>query len=145
MSNAAALLHDLETAGVHVDLDHDRLKVTGDRQAIASRLTEIRACKADLLALLQAANEPDGTHQADLDELTEERAALLEFDGGFSRTEAEQIARGVHADYIGHLMKQERDRCGCCTNVGALVARFCPEGLRLRDAYHAAADRRDEA
>lgn len=146
MSKAASLLHDLETAGVHVDLDHDRLKLTGDRQAIASHLTEIRACKAELQALLQAANEPDADHQADLDELTEERAALLEFDGGFSREDATRIAKGVHAEYINHLMRQDQTRCGCRTRAwtAARIA-YCPEGQRLRDSYHAAVERRDEA
>jgi hypothetical protein len=44
----------------------------------------------------------------------------------------------AHA-YYNHLMAQRASGCGCVTNFGALVARLCPEGQRLRDRYTAAA------
>jgi len=58
MSDPARILSDLEAAGVHVTLEDDRLKVTGNQQAITAHLDEIRAHKPELVALLtQAAND----------------------------------------------------------------------------------------
>lgn len=103
----------------------------------------MRAHKAELLAHLSAANEPDGTHQADLDELVEERAAILEYDGGMTRAEATRIAKTAARDYYNHLMLQEQSRCGCRTRAWITPPTFCPAGQRLRDAYHTAAEGRD--
>jgi hypothetical protein len=47
--------------------------------------------------------------------------------------------KGAARAYYNHLMAQDRTHCGCRTNIGALVARFCPEGQRLRDRYTTAA------
>lgn len=88
----------------------------------------------------EAANEPDADdHQADLDEACEERAAILEHDGGLDRAEAERIAQGAARDYYNHVMRQLQTRCGCrTTGWTAARVRLCPEGQRLKDAYHAA-------
>ncbi|WP_201066598.1 MULTISPECIES: hypothetical protein [Thiorhodovibrio] len=121
--------------------EHDgRLTADGPAAAVDSLLSAIRAHKAELLTLL-AANDPapPWQHDADLTEAVEERAGIVEFDGGLSPGDAEAIAKGAAADYYNHLMRQDESVCGCRTNLGALVARFCPEGQRLRDAYSSAA------
>ncbi|MHB1515893.1 MAG: hypothetical protein ACYCVY_09335 [Acidiferrobacteraceae bacterium] len=64
-------------------------------------------------------------------ETFEERAAILEYDGGLSRKEAERIAQ-LSAAFYNHLMA----RTGCCY---APHDRYCPEGQRLRDVYYEAA------
>ena len=64
-------------------------------------------------------------------EAAEERAAILEYDGGLDRQEAEQIAHGAAQDYYNHLMGVGK-ATGCCY---APRGRLCPEGQRLRDIY----------
>ncbi len=64
-------------------------------------------------------------------EAFEERAAILEYEGGLKRSEAERIAQ-LSAAFYNHLMA----RTGCCY---APHDRYCPEGKRLRDAYYTAA------
>lgn len=81
--------------------------------------------------------------QAAVDEAVAERAAIMQFDGGLDAKTAERIATTTARSYYNHLMLQDRDKCGCRTNLGALVARFCPEGQRLREAYIAAVDARE--
>ncbi|MHB1529366.1 MAG: hypothetical protein ACYCXT_08085 [Acidiferrobacteraceae bacterium] len=67
-----------------------------------------------------------GTHEA-----TEERAAIMEHDGGLKRSEAERIASLSRAFY-SHIMAGT----GCCY---APHDRYCSEGLKLRDVYYEAA------
>ncbi|EIC20814.1 hypothetical protein Thi970DRAFT_04478 [Thiorhodovibrio frisius] len=54
-------------------------------------------------------------------------------------TEAKAKATEAHRLYLDHLMRAPATGCGCCTNLGALQARFCPDGARLREAYVQAA------
>ncbi|MHB8391569.1 MAG: hypothetical protein ACYDBH_18645 [Acidobacteriaceae bacterium] len=67
-------------------------------------------------------------------EATEERAAILEFDGGLCRQEAERIAQLSRAFY-DHLMGPGV-ALHCCH---APHNRYCAEGLKLRDTYYEAA------
>lgn len=138
--SAAEILNELHRDGVRLRADGETLfaepreRITDDHRHL------IRTHKPELLAVLRAANEPDGAHQADLDELVEERAAILEHDGGLSRHEAERVARGPARTYYNHLMRQNESGCGCRTNLGAKVFRLCSEGRRLCDAYRRATE-----
>ncbi len=139
MGTAAEIITHLQADGLHLHADDERLLAEPRDLITDSHRALIRTHKPELLAHLRAANEPDD-HQADLAELVEERAAIMEFDGGLSREEAERIAKSAARDYYDHLMAQRRTNCGCCTNIGSLTARFCPEGQRLREAYNAAVE-----
>lgn len=80
MSAARALLGELRDRGVALRVVGDRLRF----RPVAAVTTELRermaACKPELLAPV---------------EHFEERAAILEFDAGFTRTEAERRAWGA--------------------------------------------------
>ena len=118
---AAEILTHLQADGLRLHADGERL-LAEPRNLITDHHRDlIRAHKPALLAHLQAANETD-------DNLADESAAVMERDNGPS---AKTAARA----YYDHLMRQDQSCCGCRTNIGALVARFCPEGQRLRDAY----------
>ncbi|MHB8549341.1 MAG: hypothetical protein ACYDAZ_09295 [Thermoplasmataceae archaeon] len=67
-------------------------------------------------------------------EAFEERAAIMEHDGGLSREEAERIAQHSRAFY-DHLMGPGI-ALRCCH---APHDRYCPEGQKLRDTYYTAA------
>lgn len=55
--NAAALLHHLEAAGIALTVTDGDLAIHGDRQIIEAHIADIRAHKAELVALV-AANDP---------------------------------------------------------------------------------------
>ncbi|MBK5965228.1 hypothetical protein CCR95_14305 [Thiocystis minor] len=92
----AALLETLATAGVRVRLGAPgKLKLSGDQSAIDRFIPEIRAHKAELLARLAANADPLPLTQDQRDSIREaitERAAIQEYDGGLSRSEAENQA-----------------------------------------------------
>ncbi|SCC93433.1 conserved hypothetical protein [Thiomonas sp. X19] len=104
--NPSALLADLRVSGFTIQPDGDTLIVSP-----ASRLTDdlreaIRQTKPDLMALLWAEN---------LREHFEERAAILECDGGLSRNEAEANARastGLLARNLGLPWRALREALG---------------------------------
>ena len=95
----------------------------------------LRACERSLTTRAHWLREARFTEAAvatrAASEAFEERAAILEYEGGLSRKEAERIAQLSRAFYA-HLMA----RTGCCY---APHDRYCPEGQRLRDAYYTAA------
>ncbi|MGB9670678.1 MAG: hypothetical protein ACPLXR_05955 [Halothiobacillaceae bacterium] len=82
--NAAALLADLRAAGFALHPDGDRLIVSPASKLTPAQREAIREHKPGLLACLWAET---------LKEHFEERAAILEFDGGIPREEAEAAAR----------------------------------------------------
>jgi hypothetical protein len=87
----STILRLAEKDGVSLELTSaGALKVAGGRAAVSRWLPTIRTHKPDLLAVLAANNESD--HDT-LNEAFEERAAIMEYDGGFTRLEAEQRAR----------------------------------------------------
>ena len=106
------------------------IKVKGDQAAVTRWLPTISEHKPELLALL-AANEDE--NQEVILEAAEERAAILEYDGGLPGAQAIVIADLFKAFY-GHLMGIGK-KTNCCH---APVNRYCPEGKRLRDAYYEA-------
>jgi hypothetical protein len=64
-----------------------RLAFSGERQVVEALLPSLRAHKTEILAALRAESIRDA--QDDLAEYATERAAVLEYDEGLPRTEAE--------------------------------------------------------
>lgn len=101
----ATLLQNLSDAGVQLAIgDTGKLKVTGDQSAVDRWLPEIRTHKPELIALLQDTHQgtsPPLTSEqhADIQEAIEERAAILEFDAGLPRTQAEAQATNAMRVY----------------------------------------------
>lgn len=82
MRNAAQLLHDLRAAGLHFAASDGALTV-GPRDLITPEAREaIRAHRDELLGLILAELRHDVI----------ERAAILEFDGGHARADADRQA-----------------------------------------------------
>ncbi len=102
----ATAIRKIEAAGYRLRLAGDALQVSPADRLTADQRAFIRAHKADLVAALEqpagAENLLKPTVQAaqghgidaatDLEEWFEERAAILEYDAGFSRDEAERRA-----------------------------------------------------
>jgi hypothetical protein len=83
------LLADAEDAGLSVAAEGDRLVVRGPRKAESLALKLI-ARKSEILPLLT------GHLPADWHMIWDERAAIMEYDGGLPREQAEFLAlRGV--------------------------------------------------
>jgi len=86
-------LKEIKQAGLIISLAGDQLKVDN-----AERLTDrlrslIRTNKPALVSQLSRTNAAKANElQNDIREQIEERAAIMEFDGGLSRKEAEQAA-----------------------------------------------------
>ena len=86
------MIQQLERHGLTLTLDGDRLRVA-PRNAITPPLAElIRSHKPALIADLQARQAQPCPDLEDVREFYEERAAIIEYDGGLSRPEAEAEA-----------------------------------------------------
>lgn len=81
--DASDLLHDLNRAGLTVTAEGGRLAIRPAARLTDSLRAQMRAAKAELLALLDAEARR---------EAFEERAAVMEYDGGLSREDAERAA-----------------------------------------------------
>jgi hypothetical protein len=77
-----------------------------------------------------AANDPSEVEQ----ELIEERAAIMEFDGGMHRTQAERLAK-LHTDYLLHHWQ-----CPTCFGAGQGRGQRCTVGSGLWAAYDGEAE-----
>lgn len=88
-------IHELLTActqaGVSLKWDGSNIKAYGERQAVSRLLPILRPHKTELHAYFEV----------DMRELYEERAAILEYDGGLSRTEAERLANDFVKNFRG--------------------------------------------
>ena len=82
MSRAAALVRQVEDAGGRVLVDGDRVRVKASTPLSVTLVAEMRAVKADIVRLFQSRWV----------DRYEERAAILEFDAGLTRAEAEARA-----------------------------------------------------
>src|SRR4051794_10121044 len=84
--SAAKLLADFHAQGVAVRLEGGSVMVTAPTGAGTSHQgSTLRQCKAEIIRLLSdAANDQD---------LFEERAAIIEYDGNLPRAEAERLTR----------------------------------------------------
>ena len=92
---AADLLKDVRAAGFTLDLADGKLLVAPASMLTDELRTALRANKTEVLALLAAEHDAEA-------EAFEERAAIMEFDGGLPRTEAEAAARQcVDCEHFG--------------------------------------------
>ena len=100
MSAAETFFRELIQYGYSVEVDGERLLVS-PRERITDALRQrIKAAKPALLALLRNGQQPPPApppltpdEQADITEARTERAAIMEFDGGLPRHEADAQAR----------------------------------------------------
>jgi len=83
------------------------------------------------LPKLSAANDPSESER----ELIEERAAIMEYDGGMDRAKAERLAN-LHTDYLLHHWT-----CPTCCSAELLQTKRCSTGLELWNAYESEASR----
>ena len=91
----AAILNATKAEGVNLALSGTgTIKATGDGVVVNRWLPLIREQKAGIIAALQEAANDSTTHgqYEAAREAFEERAAIIEFDGGLSRAEAERLA-----------------------------------------------------
>lgn len=87
--NAAVLLEQVRQCGARIGINGDRLRIAAPAPLPDKLLLELRAHKLELLALLAANESPDPRSIADW---YQERATIMEFDGGLSRDDADQQA-----------------------------------------------------
>ena len=88
-------------AGVELSLDGDDLALKAASAPPAAMLDALSRHKAEIVALLRPTE--DGWSAEDCQVLFEERAAILEFDGGLLRTEAEAQALAWYvAEFPNH-------------------------------------------
>lgn len=124
---APEIIAHLEQQGFRMEADGDRIKVTPSSRLTDELRAQIRSHKSEILAALQ-----NDIAQA-VTEAVNERQAILEHDGGLSRSEADRVAE-LAAEFYQHLFADAK-RTGCCY---APVGRYCEEGRRLRDRYYGA-------
>ena len=87
MPTAYHMLRTLRSLGLHFSLSEDRLAVR-PRDAISADIRAgITAHRNDLVQIIEAESQPPCIHDVF------ERAAILEFDGGHTRTDADHLAR----------------------------------------------------
>jgi hypothetical protein len=111
--NAAILLANLSAASVRLAvIEHSTLRYQGDQSTVDHWLPQIRQSKAELLALLSddtgpaplAPDQRNGIHEANA-----ERAAILEYEAGMARPQAEAQVRGAMRVYRYRLTDRPAD------------------------------------
>ena len=125
---ALQLLEAFTAAGLAVSLTPDYgLKVTPAKALTEDLRASIKTHKAVLVDYLlhSATNVPSQDEQ----ELIEERAAIMEYDGGVERTQAERLAK-LHTDYLLHHWQ-----CPNCCGAGQGRGQRCTVGAALWAAY----------
>jgi len=89
----AAVVIELRRRGVRLSADGDTLRYVGPRAALsADLLRALREQKGWILGLLRVGIAARGRDIEPWGDEAEERAAILEHDGGFTREEAERRA-----------------------------------------------------
>jgi hypothetical protein len=99
MTTALEVVLAATAAGASLAVNGDRLSVTAPCPLPAELVDELRRSKADILRLLSTDRVDDDQRVPTDDtewwlDLFNERAAHREFDGGYSRAEAERLAFG---------------------------------------------------
>lgn len=101
------LLESIQAAGGTIEPRGDRLRVNAPSPLPDDLLSELRVHKAELMALLRGKLPPHvGDWPEEWLEAFIERAAIVEFDGGLPRTEAERRAEELIRET--HRRTQER-------------------------------------
>jgi hypothetical protein len=155
---ALRLIQDAKAAGCSLEIEDGDLVVEADREPPAELIASLRRHKAELVAALlprgdalparQAeAREPETAPKAattaDADvwiDFYEERAAIREFDGHYTRAEAEVLAWGELENrwHLQHGERVPRNLCaGCRKPIGISDALDLIDGNRV----HLADDR----
>ncbi len=89
--SAAEALRLAHAAGVHVEIDGDDLVLEASAPPPTAVIDLLASHKASILAILRPAN--DGCSAEDWQTFFDERAGVIEYDGGVPRAWAEALAR----------------------------------------------------
>lgn len=81
------VLSEINQAGLQISLAGEQIKIANPKKLTDGLRSLIRNNKQEIIRQLSAAQ-----HQQDIRECIEERAAIMEFDGGLSRKDAERAA-----------------------------------------------------
>lgn len=142
--NAGAVLSQLSALGARVECRGDKVMLCFGTQLIPDDLiVAARACKAELAAALNGTAEPPTPSLGEPERSTEwwrdeyeERAAIREFDGRYTRAQAERLAWG-ELENRWHSEHGERiplDVCaGCRQRIGRSPALDVGDGTRVHD------------
>ena len=109
--NAAKALRTARAAGVELRLDGDDLVLSADSKPPAAVLDALSLHKAEIVAMLRPG--PDGWSAEDWQAYYDERAGVIEFDGGLPRAQAEAQAFDCYVvDWLN--LNPERSPAGRC-------------------------------
>lgn len=124
--SAATLLERVSQAGLTVRLANGKVKLSGPPELVNHWAPELRQHRAELTAYL-----------ADAEEWKTERAAILEFDAGLSREEADAQAAQLHAAWLVRDRAYQEHHWKCPTCVAASQGRGlrCGTGVSLWAHY----------
>jgi hypothetical protein len=124
--SAAALLERVSQAGLTVRLDRGKVKLSGPPELVNQWAPELRQHREELAA-----------HLADAEEWKAERAAILEFDAGLSREEADVEAARLHAAWLvtDRVYQSHHWRCPACIAASQGRGLRCGVGASLWIGY----------
>ena len=127
--SAAAVLRAARAAGVELAIDGNDLLLEAASEPPAVVLDELSRHKAEIVALLRG--ERDSWSAEDWRSFFEERAAITEFDGGLSRTEAEAqaLARCIVEWLNRNPIPSAPGRCAWCGQAESRDAVVLPYGV----------------
>ena len=89
--NVASIIYEIQSAGGRIEVNHGKLRLTAPKPLSDDLVDLIKAHKPELLVTLCKDEESD--HEESIHEHLEERAAIMEYDGGLTRDQAETEAR----------------------------------------------------
>jgi hypothetical protein len=136
---AAAVLEAARAVGVHVAVDGADLVLKSSNRPPSAVLDLIRSHKAEIIATITAATPSGQRAQRSVvnwRDRYEERAAIRQFDGGYTREEAERLAWSEIEDqwHLAHGERVPYDLCaGCRRSIGFAKALDLMDGNR---AHH---------
>lgn len=123
------VINTIKAAGLALSLTPDAgLKVTPASAMTPELRDSIKVNRDALVAYLQREAANDDPSEAER-ELIEERAAIMEFDGGMDRAQAERLAL-LHSTYLLHHWG-----CKTCCAAGQGRGQRCTPGADLWAAY----------
>jgi hypothetical protein len=139
MSAARQVLDRLAAIGATVECTGARLVLRAGAVAVpADVIAALREHKADLLELLSSPKTTSASvpiwNASDWRHFYGERAAIRQYDGGYSRAEAESLAWGevVNEWHFRHGDRIPTSRCAGCGNlISGTAALELPDGCRV--------------
>jgi hypothetical protein len=126
--SAAAVLRAARAAGVELAVDGNDLLLDAATVPGASVVDALRRHKAEVVAMLRPGR--DGWSTEDWRLFFEEQAAIVEFDGGLSRAEADaQALACCIAEWLNrNPTRSAPGRCACCGHAESRDAAVLPYG-----------------